>query len=522
MRPLYTALDERPEEPLPGQWPFVRSGDAHRDVLAGWKVAEEFPAPDCHAAAQTNAAILGALVDGVSALVLRVGDSGVAPDELDRVLAGVHLDLAPVLLVAGEQFTPAAQVLIEVAGGDGLAIDLGADPLTAELDGRAAPAMGDVMAVAAVAAGRGGIRTITVDGSAFHGRGANAGWELAGVVAAGADYLRLLTNAGLDVAGALSQISFRLVADDDQFMTIAKFRAARRLWARVADVLGHPACGVTRLHAVTSAAMMAQRDPWVNMLRTTVAAFGAGAGGADTVEVRGFDSAIPGGYPGVKAGFARRIARNAQLLLLEESHIGRVLDPAGGSWFVEDLTRARRAGLDTLPADRGAGWFQPGPRLHRAQIAEVAAQRRRRHRPPAHGAHRRQRIPRTSAETPLPHRRFGARTDSVSGALRYAAGFEALRDRSDVRHLAQRRPAEGAAAAAGTARRAQHPHDLRREPARVGRDRGRQSRHRGCGQRIAEAVGGTGAAPVAVICGTDARYGDRGRGVSRRPARRDA
>ncbi len=92
------------------------------------------------------------------------------------------------------------------------------------------------------------------------------------------------------------------------------------------------------LHAVTSAPMMTQRDPWVNMLRTTLAAFAAGVGGADTVLVQPFDAAIPGGLPGTATTFSRRIARNTQLLLLEESHLGRVLDPSAGSWFVEDLT----------------------------------------------------------------------------------------------------------------------------------------------------------------------------------------
>ena len=136
----------------------------------------------------------------------------------------------------------------------------------------------------------------------------------------------------------MRQISFRFAADDDQFMTIAKLRAARQLWARVAEVVGAADAGAATVHAVTSLPMMAQRDPWVNMLRTTLAAFAAGVGGADTVLVHPFDGAIPGGFPGTAASFARRIARNTQLLLLEESHIGRVLDPAGGSWFVEDLT----------------------------------------------------------------------------------------------------------------------------------------------------------------------------------------
>ena len=141
-----------------------------------------------------------------------------------------------------------------------------------------------------------------MDGPVFHNLGASAGWELAGVLAAGVEYLRLLTEAGLGSAESLRQIGFRLAADDDQFMTIAKFRAARLLWGRVAEAMGQPDSGGVRLHAVTSLPMMTQRDPWVNMLRTTVAAFGAGVGERDTVRVLPFDAAIPGGYPGVQQG----------------------------------------------------------------------------------------------------------------------------------------------------------------------------------------------------------------------------
>src|SRR5262249_9175558 len=172
---------------------------------------------------------------------------------------------------------------------------------------------------------------------AFHNRGANASWELAASMAAGVAYLRLLP--ALTAAHALRQISFRFAADDDQFMTIAKFRAARQLWARVAEVAGAPGSGSATMHAVTSLPMMTQRDPWVNMLRTTVAAFGAGIGGADTVLVEPFDVAVTGGAPGVSLRFSRRIARNTQLLLLEEANIGRVVDPAGRSCNSEDLTQ---------------------------------------------------------------------------------------------------------------------------------------------------------------------------------------
>ncbi len=431
VRALYTGLDARPEAPLPGRWPFVRGADARRDVLAGWNVAEGFPGPGCPTAAETNAAVLAALVDGASALVLHVGAGGLAAGDLHRVLDGVYLELAPIILVAGAQFRPAAEAVLGLVGrpGDtgrpGLSIDLGADPLTAPLTGRAAPDWDDVSAVARSAAGRPGVRTVTVDGTSFHDLGANAGWEIAGAVAAAADYLRLLTPA-LGVADAVRQIGFRLVADDDQFMTIAKFRALRRLWARVAEIVGEPAGAATRVHAVTSAAMMTQRDPWVNMLRTTVAVFGAGVGGADTVQVLEFDSAIPGGYPGQSAGFARRIARNTQLLLLEESHIGRVADPAGGSWYVEDLTDtlARQAWAHFQTIEERGGFRRA--RDHIAEQIDLVAGRR-----DDDISHRRTAITGVSefpnlAEPPLPQE------NPASGVRRYARSFEDLRDRSDA------------------------------------------------------------------------------------------
>ena len=140
--------------------------------------------------------------------------------------------------------------------------------------------------------------------------------------------------------------------------------------------------------------MMAQRDPWVNMLRTTLAAFSAGVGGADTVLVHPFDVAIPGGFPGTAASFARRIARNTQLLLLEESHIGRVLDPAAGSWFVEDLTEqlAEQAWKHFQDIESRGGFDAARDYVADADRRGGRAPRRR-HRAPAHRAHRRQRVP---------------------------------------------------------------------------------------------------------------------------------
>jgi len=511
IRPLYTELDALPEAPLPGDWPFIRGGDRDRDVLAGWKVAEEFPAPGFSGTpADGNAEVLEALVNGVSALDLRIDGTGIAPEDLDRWMHGVYVELAPVQLDAGAGLRAAADAILGlVAGADqsrraAMSIDLGADPLTAPFSDRLAPGIDDVVSVAAAIAGQPGVRAITVDGPAFHNRGASVSWELAGVVAAATDYLRLLTGAGIGLSDALGQISFRLVADDDQFMTIAKFRAARTLWGRVAETLGHPDSGAARLHAVTSTPMMTQRDPWVNMLRTTVAAFGAGVGGADTVRVLPFDVAISGGFPGVTAEFARRIARNTQLLLLEESHIGRVLDPAGGSWYVEDLTETLAAQAWSHFQDiESRGGFQQAREYVAAQIDAVRSHRT------DDIAHRRSAITGVNefanlAEAPLnvvPAPQSG----SSSPIQRYAADFEALRDRSDAYlHRTGARPKVLLVPLGPLAEnniRATFAANLLASGGIEAVNPGTVDPH-GLGTVVPEA--GTS---VAVICGADARYG---------------
>jgi methylmalonyl-CoA mutase len=147
-------------------------------------------------------------------------------------------------------------------------------------------------------------------------------------------YLRALETHGHSPDGARDLLSFLLVADADEFLTVAKLRALRRLWARVEQ-----ACGLNpkplRLHAETAWRMTTRRDPWVNMLRTTVAAFSAGIGGADGITVLPFTAAL-----GLPDAFARRMARNAQLILLDEANLGRVADPAAGAGGFEALTDA--------------------------------------------------------------------------------------------------------------------------------------------------------------------------------------
>ena len=331
-RPLYTAHDTAPEPGLPGFAPFVRGGRAEGNTLGGWDVRQRHTEAD-------NDAVLADLENGVTSLWLAVGEGSIPLPELGRVLDGVYLDLASVVLDAGREPGPAARELLRLYEERGVAREaargnLGADPLGHEAR---SGQHGDVAPAAELARlcaeGYPGLRALTVDALPYHEAGGSAAQELGCSLATGVAYLRELTEAGLSVEQACAQLEFRYAATADQFLTIAKLRAARRLWARVAEVCGAPRAGAQLQHVVTSPVMMTRRDPWVNMLRTTIATLAAGAGGADSVTVLPFDHAL-----GLPDAFARRIARNTSTILIEESHLSRVIDPAGGSWYVERLT----------------------------------------------------------------------------------------------------------------------------------------------------------------------------------------
>jgi len=335
LQPLYTADDESPDAGFPGLPPFTRGSRPDGAVATGWDIRQRHAHPDVDVARR---AVLADLENGVGSLWLVVGESGLPVDRLADVLADVYLDLAPVTLDAGADFAAAADALLAVHEDKGIQAsevrgNLGADPLGLRARTGAAQDLDGAAALAARVAGRyPKLRSIVVDALPYHEAGSSDGQELGAAMASAVTYLRALTGAGLSVAAAAGQLEFRLAATADQFGTIAKLRAARRLWARVAEVCGAPAVAVPQ-HAVTSSTMMTRRDPWVNMLRTTLACFGAGVGGADAVTVLPFDAAV-----GLPDAFARRIARNTHAILIEESKVTGVIDPAGGSWYVERHT----------------------------------------------------------------------------------------------------------------------------------------------------------------------------------------
>jgi methylmalonyl-CoA mutase len=336
--PLYTAEDARDLPSavgVPGLAPFVRGARAGADpesgVPAGWDVRQRHAHPDV---AVTKEAIASDLENGVTSLWLVLGEGAIPVDALGDVLSDVLLDLAPVTVQGGLSAAQAYLSLVEGRTDLAPGGSLGLDPLGLQAASGERQDLAGLADVARRAAAHDGLRSVVVDATVFHDAGASAVEELGCSIAAGVAYLRALTDGGLSVDEAFAQLGFRYAASADQFTTIAGLRAARRLWDRVGEASGaSPEARAQRQHAVTSSVMTTQRDPWVNLLRTTVACFAAGVGGADVVTVQPFDAAL-----GLPDTFSRRIARNTSSLLVEEGHLARVLDPAGGSWYVETLT----------------------------------------------------------------------------------------------------------------------------------------------------------------------------------------
>lgn len=423
--PIAALYDTGPDGTgFPGLPPYTRGvHPANRP----WDVRQRHHNPDPRVAREQ---VMADLANGVTSLWLTVGDAGIPVDALPEVLRDVFVELAPVTLDAGARTAEAAAVftnLLAERGVEEAAGNLGADPLGwYARTGEPAPLTTATDLALRCTREFPNLRAVTVDATTFHDAGGSDAEELGASLAVGVAYLRALTDAGLDVEQAFGQLEFRYAATADQFLTIAKLRAARRLWSRVAEE-----CGTTagqRQHAVTSSAMMTARDPWVNLLRTTLACFAAGVGGAGAVTVQPFDARL-----GLPDDFARRIARNTQSLLVDEANVARVADPAGGSWYVENLTEdlARSAWAWFTEIERAGGAAKAlDTGLIADRLAATWAERA------ANVAHRRDPITGVS-EFPNLAERLPRRTPAPAGPrgglpqVHYAEAFETLRDVAD-------------------------------------------------------------------------------------------
>ncbi|HEX8304519.1 MAG TPA: methylmalonyl-CoA mutase subunit beta [Jatrophihabitans sp.] len=434
LAPLYTAADlpawvGLDAAGLPGEPPFVRGTSARRSA---WDVRQRVTDPDPAAA---NQAVLAELAGGASSIWLQLGQ-GVAPVEsLATVLDGVYLELAPIALDAGPETEAAAEALLRLVSDRGLAPDevagtLGADPIGHAARTGTAPELVSITRLAAATAGFPRLLPVTVDATVYSEAGGSDSDELAISVAVAVAYLRVLTGAGLGIDAALAQLEFRYAVSADQWASMAKLRAGRRLWDRVAELCGAPAGSRgQRQHAVTAAVTLTRRDPWVNLLRATVGCFAAAVAGAEAITVAPFDSAA-----GLPDDFGRRIARNTQSILHDESSLARVLDPGGGSWYLESLTEQlaevawdkftaiERAGGAVAVLESGAlaGMLAASWEPRRDNIA--------RRRDPITGVSEFA----MPSEAPLSRRPLPPQPAGGLPRVRYAEPFEALRDRSDA------------------------------------------------------------------------------------------
>lgn len=332
IEPLYT--DPVAPLGLPGAMPFTR-GAAVRDAGVAWDVRALHEDGDV---AFTNAQVLSDLERGATSLWLRVGEGAIAPEDLAAALAGVDPALAAIAVSSTTDQVAAAKALAAFWKGAGATAargNLGLDAIAlAARTGAEVDLTPHAVWVQAALAELPGVRALTVDVLPYDDAGAGDVDQLAFAIATGVAYLRDLEAAGVSPADAFGQIEFRVSANADEFLTIARLRALRRLWARVGEVSGVPAGARGAIqHAVTSWRMITRDDPYVNLLRGTIATFAAAVGGAESITCLPFDTAV-----GLPDDFSRRMARNTQLVAAEESNIGKVSDPAGGSWYVESLT----------------------------------------------------------------------------------------------------------------------------------------------------------------------------------------
>lgn len=324
-----------------------------RDLLlarAGWAVCPEYRQTQVAAAAAAIAEDLGRGAQAIWIELderLAAGVAGAPPpavrhgvvlrraEDLRLLLAAVGAD-TPVTLAVG---AAGAAISAGLAGGR-MRGTIGCDPLGAlarrgALGWSIEHALRDMLQVTTEALrGATGLRTALVDVGAYHEAGATAADQIAALLATGTAYLRVMVAGGIAVDVAAGQIGFAAAVGRDLFLEIAKLRAMRLVWARVVAACGGGvAAQRMHLHVRGSWRERTTVDPWVGLLRGTGETFAAAVGGADTIATTAMDAAF--GEPGE---LGRRMSVNTQVVLAEESHLGRVADPAGGSGYVEALT----------------------------------------------------------------------------------------------------------------------------------------------------------------------------------------
>ncbi len=490
VQPLYATSDTLDERALglPGQAPFRRGATALGHFPLGWQIVGEH-STSCPSACRD--AIVRDLAGGVEALRIAVftrffgepgatSDSGVwldGVDDLSTLLEGVDLSRIPISLLGGSAFSSTATLLdafFERAGipaterlGEFAADPLGTFAACGTLPRRAETMLSEAAELTLRTAERSPKMTaLQVSTEPYDNAGATAVDELAIALCTTLAMVRAVEQKGAAPKVAARQLSFLITVGTDQFLEIAKLRALRCLVSRLYEL-----CGIVEadrritITTRTSRRILSTRDPWVNILRTTMGCFASAIGGADRVIVLPFDAAI-----GPANEMAARLARNTQIILREEAHLGRVLDAAGGSAYVESLTQelagAAWKRMQELEARGGMLAVLRDGSL-KAELDQTREKRRKdiaRRKTSITGVSEypnlnEERLLRPAADTAKLEARRATRaktepslhelvraqpTDSESiaplGLWRFAEGFEALRDLADQAALNGNRP----------------------------------------------------------------------------------
>ena len=438
LQPMYTAEDVKAlpfQDSLPGEWPYLRGTEPLGQRISGWLVAQELPFPGALA---FNEALRQDLERGQNAVNLvldEAGQQGLDADQADVALVGqggtsisTYADVVqalegvdsslPLAVVGAAGAVPAAAMVVAALKKGNLSkaeLSFGFDPLGTlachgslpmSLD-QAYDQLADLTRWAVTNAPK--ARTLVACGHPWHEAGGNAVQELAFTLSGAVATLRAMEARGISVNEAASRVLYRLSVGGHFFMEIAKLRAMRVLWAQVVRACGgSDEAAKIRLHAKSGKFNKTQFDPHVNILRGTTEAFAAVVGGADSIHIAPWDAVLSQ----VPSDLGRRLARNTQIILREESRLDQVVDLAGGSWAVETLTHQlcvaawklfqEVEALGGLKAALEAGFPQ-------GKIAEVAAARRR---------------------------AITLRTDVIVGNNQYADALEAMPEVKSLDHAA--------------------------------------------------------------------------------------
>lgn len=334
LKPLYTKVDIEPKHisQFPGQRDFRRGTNSLGYLTQEWRIAQRMDATEGE---DLKEKLLIALEKGQTALAFSVDN--ISLNEFHQLIEGLYSKY-PFSINANNKQIEILKTLLTLPNHDAISGYISSDPLAeavindSHLDNVVSENWAEVLKAANESMPN--LRTILVNTSIYHCAGANAVQELAIALSTGVYYIDMLLKQGISLEAVLQSMVFKFSIGANFFMEIAKLRAARILWAKIAESYGAKTADQKMIiSAETSAFTKTAYDPYVNLLRAGNEAFAAVIGGVQYLHVSPFNEP-----EGSSTAFSERIARNTQLILKSEAHLQKLADPAGGSWYVESLT----------------------------------------------------------------------------------------------------------------------------------------------------------------------------------------